>query len=91
VPKVGTCCLCGSWGGLSFEPIPPRAAYNDHRVFEANISLAQNGGTVRTVASKANGHSVALAKKLFATAVIPTPARGMALHMSHGLNEAWSC
>jgi hypothetical protein len=37
VAKVGTCCLCGTWGDLSFEHIPPRAAFNDHRVFEANV------------------------------------------------------
>ena len=35
--KVGECCICGSIGGLTFEHVPPRAAFNDRRVFEASI------------------------------------------------------
>jgi 5-methylcytosine-specific restriction endonuclease McrA len=33
----GNCCICGIHSKLSFEHVPPRAAYNDQRVFEANI------------------------------------------------------
>jgi hypothetical protein len=33
----GTCCICGIDGPLSFEHVPPRAAFNDKRVFEANM------------------------------------------------------
>lgn len=33
----GTCHLCGTWGPLTFEHVPPRAAFNDHRVLEADI------------------------------------------------------
>jgi hypothetical protein len=35
--KTGQCCICGVEGELSFEHVPPRAAYNDQRIFEANI------------------------------------------------------
>jgi hypothetical protein len=36
--KIGQCCICGAEGvQLSFEHIPPRAAFNDQRIFEANI------------------------------------------------------
>jgi hypothetical protein len=33
----GTCSICGNFGKLSFEHIPPRAAFNDQRRFEADI------------------------------------------------------
>jgi hypothetical protein len=33
----GTCHLCGSYGRLTFEHVPPSAAYNDARVFEADV------------------------------------------------------
>ena len=35
--KTGQCCICGVEGELSFEHVPPRAAYNDQRIFETNI------------------------------------------------------
>jgi hypothetical protein len=35
--KLGTCCICGVVGPLSFEHVPPRKAYNDQRVFELGI------------------------------------------------------
>jgi hypothetical protein len=28
----GVCCICGSLGRLPFEHVPPRAAFNEHRV-----------------------------------------------------------
>jgi hypothetical protein len=35
---IGQCCICGlKETKLSFEHVPPRAAYNDQRVFEASI------------------------------------------------------
>lgn len=33
----GQCHLCGSVGPLTFEHVPPSAAFNDHRVLEADI------------------------------------------------------
>ena len=33
----GTCCICGSHGKLSFEHVPPKQAFNDHGVFEADV------------------------------------------------------
>ena len=33
----GQCHLCGSSGPLTFEHVPPSAAFNDHRVLEADI------------------------------------------------------
>jgi hypothetical protein len=35
--KYGTCHLCGQTGKLSFEHVPPEAAFNDQRVLEADI------------------------------------------------------
>ena len=41
--KQGMCKICGKFGPLSFEHVPPRAAFNDRRVivlnFEEAISL----------------------------------------------------
>jgi len=34
---IGECCICGCNGELTFEHVPPRAAFNDRRVFEASI------------------------------------------------------
>jgi hypothetical protein len=33
----GLCHLCGTFGPLTFEHVPPSAAFNDHRVLEADI------------------------------------------------------
>ena len=33
----GLCHLCGSFGPLTFEHVPPSAAFNDHRVLETDI------------------------------------------------------
>ena len=41
--KTGTCCICGTVGRLSFEHIPPRAAFNDHGIFQANIDSLLKG------------------------------------------------
>lgn len=35
--KTGECCICGSIGKLTFEHVPPAAAFNDRRVFQAKI------------------------------------------------------
>jgi hypothetical protein len=41
--KFGLCHICGVYSKLSFEHVPPRAAYNDQRVFEADIqALVKN-------------------------------------------------
>ena len=34
----GSCCICGVHGKLSFEHIPPQAAFNDKRLFQANVN-----------------------------------------------------
>jgi hypothetical protein len=41
--NTGECCICGSIGRLTFEHVPPRAAFNDHRVFEADIERLLQG------------------------------------------------
>jgi hypothetical protein len=33
----GVCHLCGVFGPLTFEHVPPRAAFNDRGVLEADI------------------------------------------------------
>ena len=35
--KLGICCICGVDGELSFEHVPPDAAYNDKRIFQQNL------------------------------------------------------
>jgi len=41
---IGTCCICGTHGPLSFEHVPPKRAFNDHGVFEADIMKMLAGG-----------------------------------------------
>jgi hypothetical protein len=41
--NTGECCICGSIGRLTFEHVPPRAAFNDHGVFEADIEKLMEG------------------------------------------------
>jgi hypothetical protein len=51
----GNCCICGLHSKLSFEHVPPRAAYNDQRVFEANIQklvAAKWDGQMQTMQGK---------------------------------------
>jgi hypothetical protein len=33
----GECCICGTVGKLTFEHVPPAAAFNDRRLFQAKI------------------------------------------------------
>jgi hypothetical protein len=40
---IGECCICGYIGELTFEHVPPRAAYNDRRVFEAKMESLLGG------------------------------------------------
>lgn len=35
--NIGECCICGCIGKLTFEHVPPAAAFNDRRVFQAKI------------------------------------------------------
>jgi hypothetical protein len=39
----GECCVCGTVGKLTFEHVPPHAAFNNHRVFEADIEKLMEG------------------------------------------------
>jgi len=38
IVRIGHCHLCGAVGELSYEHVPPRKAFNDQRVLEAEIS-----------------------------------------------------
>src|SRR5258705_10110809 len=35
--KTGVCHLCGETAELSFEHVPPEAAFNDQRILESDI------------------------------------------------------
>ncbi|MDQ0248573.1 hypothetical protein J2W22_000620 [Sphingomonas kyeonggiensis] len=35
--QLGTCCICGNIGKLSFEHVPPKRAFNDRPIFNADI------------------------------------------------------
>jgi hypothetical protein len=41
--KAGKCCICGTEGEITFEHVPPSAAFNDHRIFEASVQSLVNG------------------------------------------------
>ncbi len=51
--REGTCHICGCYGPLSFEHIPPHAAFNDRPVirveFEQAMSLGPDWGDIRSV------------------------------------------
>src|SRR5438105_5016295 len=34
---MGVCCICGCIGKLTFEHVPPKAAFNDRGVFQAKL------------------------------------------------------
>ena len=44
--KFGVCHLCGVTGKLSFEHVPPEAAFNDQRVLEADIHRLIGGDLI---------------------------------------------
>ena len=35
--ELGICHICGKYGKLSFEHVPPEAAFNDHRVLRVSF------------------------------------------------------
>jgi hypothetical protein len=35
--QLGLCLICGAFGPLSYEHVPPAAAFNDKKVIEADI------------------------------------------------------
>jgi hypothetical protein len=47
VSKFGVCHLCGVNGKLSFEHVPPEAAFNDQRVLESDIHRLIGGDLIK--------------------------------------------
>jgi hypothetical protein len=47
VSKSGVCHLCGANGKLSFEHVPPEAAFNDQRVLESDIHKLIGGDLIK--------------------------------------------
>lgn len=41
---TGPCCICGSYGKLSYEHVPPKRAFNDHGVFESDVKKILESG-----------------------------------------------
>ena len=41
--RTGKCSMCGQDGKLSFEHVPPKAAFNDRKVFEADVRSLFSG------------------------------------------------
>ena len=41
---VGTCNICGRYGELSYEHVPPRSAFNDRKVLLASVDAYWNHG-----------------------------------------------
>lgn len=46
----GECCLCGAQGKLSFEHVPPKAAFNDSRVVHTTLNKISDQGRGGVVA-----------------------------------------
>jgi hypothetical protein len=40
--KAGKYFVCGTEGELTFEHVPSSSAFNDHRIFEANVQNLMN-------------------------------------------------
>lgn len=36
-PRIGTCHICGAYGELTFEHVPPQSAFNMHRILQADV------------------------------------------------------
>jgi len=51
VNQFGVCHLCGTTGKLSFEHVPPEAAFNDQRVLEADIHKLLGGNLIKELQS----------------------------------------
>jgi hypothetical protein len=47
VSKFGICHLCNSTGKLSFEHVPPQAAFNDQRILESDIHKLLGGNLIK--------------------------------------------
>ncbi|MGB9647454.1 MAG: hypothetical protein WCB44_20365, partial [Stellaceae bacterium] len=48
--ELGTCHICGKYGKLSFDHVPPEAAFNDHRVLRISfeqVSVGQHPDNLR--------------------------------------------
>jgi hypothetical protein len=43
-PINGHCSICGNYGRLSFEHVPPRKAFNDQPILLANVEHLRSGG-----------------------------------------------
>jgi hypothetical protein len=57
VSRTGECCICGQIGKLTFEHVPPEAAFNDRRVFQAKIdALISNDWRPGTVPARGTYH-----------------------------------
>lgn len=41
--ELGTCHICGKYGKLSFDHVPPEAAFNDHRVLRISFEQVSAG------------------------------------------------
>jgi hypothetical protein len=45
--QFGVCHLCGINGKLSFEHVPPEAAFNDQRVLESDVHRLIGGDLIK--------------------------------------------
>jgi hypothetical protein len=43
-PVFGHCCICGTYGTLSFEHCPPARAFNDDSILLADVEKLRTGG-----------------------------------------------
>jgi hypothetical protein len=78
-PVYGTCCLCGSFGKLSFEHSPLSKAFNDDSVLYSEIQDWLAGGNPDAFAGKPT--SVEWALTPCASLATATQAAGMATPM----------
>ncbi len=59
----GTCCICGKYGELSFEHVPPEKAFNDRPLVRKHVEWMREGGPEvgrggKTEQKGAGGHTL---------------------------------
>lgn len=57
MPQMGVCCICGKYGKLSFEHVPPRSAFNKDAVVEYSLSTVDMSN-VQDIRSRVKGKTI---------------------------------
>lgn len=78
----GLCHLCGIYGPPTFEHVPPSAAFNDHRVLEADIHKLMGFDLLADLKNPTGKYNQRGSRKFtLCRRAITTPADGMVAPM----------